>query len=632
MIFPRIRGLRGFVRGILMPVGENFKEAQHQGAIDALRSIGSYRLMSEPKPKLSISSHRWILGYLMKEKAIFLPSLAALFFTAMLSLAFPWFLKELVGNPTDALKTGVDPQVVLAKSNRVVLELVAVLALQAFVAFFRVQGFIRSGESALNRLRRDLFAHLVRLPMPFYQEQRSGALSNRISADLGVVRETLLTTVPQAVRQTVILVGGLIFIFVASWKLSLIMLGSVPFVVLAIAFFGRKVRGFSKAAQDSLAEAGTVIEETVQGIADVKSFTNEPFEATRYDRALESFLGVTMRGAKSRAAFLAFIIFALFGTIAFVTWYGAQMLANGQINGTNFVSFILFSIFVGASLGSFPEIISQFQQTSGATERLRELLDTAPERTDGDAQAKLGGALAFANLSFCYPSRPDVQVLSDLSFEVAPGQRVALVGPSGAGKSTVFSLILGFNDPESGDVLFDGRSASTLALQALRSQIAIVPQEVLLFGGSIRENIEYGKPGATFEEIEAAARQANAHEFITELPEGFETLVGPRGTKLSGGQRQRIAIARAILADPRILLLDEATSALDSESERLVNEALERLMQGRTSLVIAHRLSTVRHADSILVFSHGKIVESGTHEQLIANHGTYRFLVETQLV
>jgi ABC-type multidrug transport system fused ATPase/permease subunit len=568
----------------------------------------------------------------MKEKAIFLPSLAALFFTAMLSLAFPWFLKELVGNPTDALKTGVDPQVVLAKSNRVVLELVAVLALQAFVAFFRVQGFIRSGESALNRLRRDLFAHLVRLPMPFFQEQRAGALSNRISADLGVVRETLLTTVPQAVRQTVILVGGLIFIFVASWKLSLIMLGSVPFVVLAVAFFGRKVRGFSKAAQDSLADAGTVIEETVQGIADVKSFTNEPFEATRYDRALESFLGVTMRGAKSRAAFLAFIIFALFGTIAFVTWYGAQMLANGQINGTNFVSFILFSIFVGASLGSFPEIISQFQQTAGATERLRELLDTAPERTDGDAQVKLGGALAFADLSFRYPSRPDVQVLKNLTFDVAPGQRVALVGPSGAGKSTVFSLILGFNDPESGEVLFDSRPASTLALQALRSQIAIVPQEVLLFGGSISENIAYGKPGATREEIEAAARQANAHEFITELPEGFDTLVGPRGTKLSGGQRQRIAIARAILADPRILLLDEATSALDSESERLVNEALERLMAGRTSLVIAHRLSTVRYADSILVFSRGKIVESGTHEQLIAENGTYRFLVETQLV
>jgi ATP-binding cassette subfamily B protein len=514
----------------------------------------------------------------------------------------------------------------------VVLELMAVLGLQAFIAFFRVQGFIRSGESALNRLRRDLFAHLVRLPMRFFHEQRSGALSNRISADLGVVRETLLTTVPQAVRQSVILVGGLTFIFIASWKLSLIMLGSVPLVVLAIAFFGRKVRGYSKAAQDSLADAGTVIEETVQGIADVKSFTNEPFESVRYGRALESFFGVTMKGAKSRAAFLSFIIFALFGTIAFVAWFGARMLANGEIDGTNFVSFILFSIFVGASLGSFPEIISQLQQTSGATERLRELLDAQPERTNGDADVKLAGALAFDHLSFRYPSRPDVQVLEDLSFSVEPGQRVALVGPSGAGKSTTFSLILGFNDPEQGSVLFDGRPASSLSLQALRSQIAIVPQEVLLFGGSIGENIEYGKPGASLEEIQAAARLANAHDFITALPEGYETLVGPRGTKLSGGQRQRIAIARAILADPRILLLDEATSALDSESERLVNEALERLMQGRTSLVIAHRLSTVRHADRILVFNHGRIVESGTHDELIDHNGTYRFLVDTQLL
>ena len=600
--------------------------------VDGARLMVSHQRMSELKPKASISSHRWLLGYLMREKMVFFPSLAALFFTAALSLAFPWFLKELIGNPADALKTGVDPQVVLAKSNRVVLELVAVLGLQAVIAFFRVQGFIRSGESALNRLRRDLFDHLVCLPMQFFQEQRSGALSNRVSADLGVVRDTLLNTVPQAVRQTVILVGGLIFIFIASWKLSLIMLGSVPFVVLAIAMFGRKVRGYSKAAQDSLAEAGTVIEETVQGIADVKSFTNESFEAARYDRALQSFFGVTLRGAKHRAAFLAFIIFALFGTIAFVAWFGARMLASGQINGTNFTSFILFSIFVGASLGTFPEIISQFQQTAGATERLRELLDAVPERSHGDSQAKLEGSLALENVSFRYPSRPDVQVLTDLSFQVESGQRIALVGPSGAGKSTVFSLILGFNDPDDGQVLFDGRPASDIALQALRSQIAVVPQEVLLFGGSIRENIEYGQPGASLEQIMDASRQANAHDFIAELPDGYETLVGPRGTKLSGGQRQRIAIARAILANPRILLLDEATSALDSESERLVNEALERLMQDRTSLVIAHRLSTVRYADRILVFQHGKIVESGSHDELIAHQGTYRFLVETQLI
>ena len=568
----------------------------------------------------------------MEEKAVFLPSLAALFFTAFLSLGLPYFLGKLIGRPADALQHQIDPSIILQRSNVVVLQLCGVLALQALVGFFRVQGFIRSGESALNRLRRELFAHLTRLPMAFFHEQRAGALSSRVAADLGVVRETLLTTVPQAVRQSVVLVGGLIVIFVVSLKLTLIMLCSVPVVVVAIAGFGRKVRGYSKAAQDSLAEAGTVIEETVQGIADVKSFTNERIESARYARSLESFLEVTKRGARTRAAFLSFVIFALFGAIAFVVWCGARMLATSQISGESFAYFVLFSIFVGASLGSFPEIISQIQQTIGATDRLRELLDMAPERTDGDAAVVLGGAIAFERVSFGYPSRPDVRVLEDLDFEVAPGQRVALVGPSGAGKSTTFSLILGFNELAHGRILIDGRPLSELALQAVRSQMAIVPQEVLLFGGSIRENIEYGKPGASAAEIETAARQANAFDFISELPEGFDTMVGPRGAKLSGGQRQRVAIARAILADPRILLLDEATSALDAESERLVNEALERLMRGRTSLVIAHRLSTVRHADRILVFNHGRIVESGNHEELIQKNGTYRFLVETQLV
>jgi ABC-type multidrug transport system fused ATPase/permease subunit len=588
--------------------------------------------MSDSPRKPSISSNRWILGYLMREKAVFLPSLLALLFTALLSLAFPYFLKELVGNPSDALRRSVDPALILERSNRIVLELLAVLGLQAVVAFFRVQGFIRSGESALNNLRSDLYRHMLRLPMSYFHEQRAGALSNRISSDLGVVRDTLLNTVPQAVRQSVILVGGLIFIFISSWKLSLIMLSSVPVVVLAVAFFGRKVRAYSKSAQDSLAEAGTVIEETVQGMADVKAFANEDFESRRYGSALERFFHVASRGARSRAAFLAFIIFALFGTISMVIWQGARMLATEQITWTNFASFILFSIFVGASLGSFPEIVSQLQQTSGATERLRELLDAKPERADGDDQAVLRGAVEFERVSFRYPSRPEACVLDDLSFAVQPGQRVALVGPSGAGKSTVLSLILGFGDPAAGRILFDGREAAEISLRAIRSQMAIVPQEVLLFGGTIRENVGYGKTGATEDEIREACRLANAMEFIERLPEGMETVVGPRGVKLSGGQRQRIAIARAILANPRILLLDEATSALDSESERLVNEALERLMQGRTSIVIAHRLSTVRHADRILVFNQGRIVESGTHDEMVAHAGMYRLLVETQLV
>jgi ATP-binding cassette subfamily B protein len=581
--------------------------------------------------KSPISSNRWILSYLLREKRIFIPSLIALFVTAGLALAFPYFLKELIGTPVDSLSKAVPPAEILARTNEIILKLVAVLFLQAAIGYFRVQGFIRSGESALNRLRKDLFKHLLGLPVPYFQDQRAGSLSNRVSADLALVRETLLTTVPQAVRQTVILIGGLVFIFISSWKLSLVMLGCIPVVVLLIAFFGRKVRNHSKAAQESLADASTVIEESVQNIADVKAFTNEGFERGRYESSLASFLAVTLRGAKARGAFLSFIIFVLFGTIAFVVWYGARMYSTGGISWENFFSFIIFSIFVGASLGSFPEIISQFQQTAGATERLREILDMPAERESGRSDLTLSGAITFEDLSFRYASRPEVAVLENLTVSLPSGQRTAIVGPSGAGKSTLFSLILGFNEPTSGKLLFDGTDTLEISLACLRSQIAIVPQEVMLFGGSISENIAYGKAGATQAEIESAAAMANAHSFISDLPEGYATLVGPRGTKLSGGQRQRIAIARAVLADPKILLLDEATSALDSESERLVNEALERLMANRTSLVIAHRLSTVRHADRILVLSKGKIVEQGTHEELLAANGTYRFLAETQL-
>ncbi len=574
----------------------------------------------------------WVLAYVRPHRKIFIPSVIALFVTAGLSLAFPWFLKDLVGDPADAWKQGVDAEATRGKADAKILWLLGILAVQAFIAYWRVRGFTRAGEGALNDLRRDLFSRMLKLPVPFFQDQRSGSLSNRVSTDLGTVRETLLNTLPQAARHSVILAGSLILIFYFSWKLSLVMLASVPVVVLAVAISGRRVRKHSRAAQDALAEAGMVMEESVQGIADVKAFSNERFEAARYDRALDRFFDVTLRGANARAAFLSFVIFAMFGTIGGVAWYGSHMLASGAISQTNFMAFVLFSVFVGASLGSLPEIISQFQAMSGATERLRELMAEQPETSGSRAAGKLEGALTFENVSFRYPSRPETAVLDELSFTAEPGRRIALVGPSGAGKSTVFSLILGFNRPESGRVLFDGNDAADLQLATLRDQIAVVPQEVLLFGGSIRENIEYGRPGASAGEIEEAARQANAHDFIAALPEGYDTLVGPRGVKLSGGQRQRIAIARAILADPRILLLDEATSALDTESERLVNEALERLMKGRTSLVIAHRLSTVRDADKILVLNHGRLIESGTHEELIAKRGTYHLLAETQLL
>lgn len=573
-----------------------------------------------------------LYSYLGKYRKIFIPSVIALFLTGGLSLAFPYYLGSLIGSPQEAMQGGIDSEQVSAEINRVILTLLGILCLQAFVAYWRVRGFIKAGESALCDLRQDVFARLVRLPMSWFMERRTGEVGSRFSADLGILQETLITTVPQMVRQSVTFVGGLIFIFIASVKLSLFMLAMIPVVVLVVAIVGRKIRRWSREAQDQLAQSNVVAEEAVQGIADVKAYSNEPFEEERYRSALELFLGTTIQGAKARAMFVSFIIFILFGTISVVVWFGAGMMAEKQITSENFTHFILFSIFVGASLGSLPDIMSQLQKTEGATERIREILKHEVEDDRKATGEPLRGALAMKNVVFAYPTRKQSTVLNGISFEVGEGERVALVGPSGAGKSTVFSLLLGFYETEAGGIFFDGRAANEIPVGTRRAAMAVVPQEVLLFGGTIRENIEYGRPGASEEEIVAAAQKANAHEFITAFPEGYDALVGPRGVKLSGGQRQRIAIARAVLADPRILLLDEATSSLDSESERLVQEALDDLMKGRTSLIIAHRLATVKGADQILVLQDGRIVEKGPHAELMEKEGTYRLLAETQLL
>ena len=571
-------------------------------------------------------------GYLGNYKKTFYPALVALFITAGLSLAFPYFLSQLIGGVKLGDAGALDISEVKANINRTVLTLIGVLALQAFVSYWRVRGFIKAGESALNDIRRDVFQHLVRLPMNFYEKSRAGELSGRVAADLAVLRETLLTTVPQMIRQTVILVGGLVFIFVFSSKLALFMLALIPVVILAVAFFGRKVRGYSKDAQDALAGSSVVIEESTQGISEVKSFRNESFEEERYEQTLTDYLAVVMRGAKARAAFIAFIIFVLFGTISVVAWFGAGMLSEGTLTQQSFVAFILFSVFVGASLGSFPEIVSQIQKANGATERLKEILEEAPEKEGEGVQKDVTGSLTAQDIRFAYPSRTEVEVIKGISFEVGVGEKVAFVGPSGGGKSTLFALIQRFHEVGGGKLSLDGRELSDWSLDELRSAIAVVPQDVHLFGGTIAENIAYGNPGASQEEIEHAAREANAAEFIESFPEKYEAVVGPRGMRLSGGQRQRIAIARAILANPRILMLDEATSALDSESERLVQEALEKLMQGRTSLIIAHRLGTVKSCNRIYVLGGGEILESGTHDELMTAQGTYRLLAETQLL
>ena len=583
----------------------------------------------------SLKDAMGLYGYMDKYKHIFIPSLIALYTTAALSLAFPYFLSKLIGRSMSAGAGGEASATkadIIANVNGIVIWLVAALILQSFITYWRVRGFIKSGEGALNEIRRSLFTRMVRLPMNYLTEKRSGELSSRIAGDLAIMRETLITTVPKFGRMIVTLIGGLVAIFLCSWKLSLIMLASIPVVIIAIAIFGKKIKRYSKATQDALADTNIVVEETIMGIYDTKAFCNEEYEEERYDTALTRFLNITVDGAKARAAFISFIILVLFSTIAFLVWYGARMLANGEIDTENYTAFILFSVFVAASLGSIPEIMSQLQITSGATERIRDLIDEELEPNyEVGSDLSLVGSMQAKGIEFSYPSRPEGKVLNGVDFEVNTGECVALVGPSGGGKSTVFSLLLGFYQGHAGELTFDGKKISEIGLKSLRSSIAVVPQEVLLFGGSIMENIAYGRPTATEDEIIEAAKQANAHAFISEFENAYETKVGPRGIKLSGGQRQRVAIARAILADPKILLLDEATSALDSESERLVQSALDTLMEGRTSMIIAHRLSTVRNADRILVLQNGKIVENGSHDELMANNGTYKLLAETQL-
>ena len=512
--------------------------------------------------------------------------------------------------------------------------LIVILGLQAVFAFGQSYWFMTVGERSLADLRRDTYARLIRLPMVFHTQRRVGELASRLAADLTQIQDTLVMAIPHLLRQTAILVGGIVLIAMTSGRLTLIMLSSLPVLILIAVIFGRSIRRASRLAQDRLAESNVIVQETLQGIASVKAFTNERHEENRYRKSLDQFIQAVLRGAWARGAFVSFIVFALFGAIVLVLWCGARQVRAGELTVGALTQFMLYTLFVGGAMGSFAELYSQVQRTIGATHRVRELLNELMELPPAGEKAlptRVRGEVVFENVAFRYPSRPEVEVLRDISLAARPGQRIALVGPSGAGKSTVVALLLRFYDPERGRVLVDGRDVRAYALEELRGQMGMVPQDVLLFGGSIAENIGYGRPGANEAEIIDAARKANAHDFITSFPEGYQTRVGERGVQLSGGQRQRVAIARAILRDPAILILDEATSSLDSESESLVLQALDRLMEGRTSLVIAHRLSTVRQADCIYVLKDGCIIEAGTHAELIARpDGLYRSLSELQ--
>jgi len=437
------------------------------------------------------------------------------------------------------------------------------------------------------------------------------------------------------IRQIIIIIGGIALLAITSLKLTLFMLAVLPGIMILARFFGRFIRKFSKQVQAQVAESNTIVEETLQGIQSVKSYTNEYFEIARYRKKTDEIAAVGIVSGRYKGAFSAFIVFGLFGALVAVIWQGSSLLAKGELVAGDLFSFVIYSAFVGGTIGGLATVYTSIQKFIGATEDLFAIFNEPEEDiqmvTSLAETDKLHGAINFQGLSFAYPSRPDENVLKNIDLSISANQLVALVGASGAGKSTIASLLLRLHDPISGAILYDGKDSRDYLLSALRSQIALVPQDIFLFGGTIRENIAYGKPGATDDEITEAAQKANALEFINRFPEGLNTLVGERGTQLSGGQRQRIAIARAVLKNPKILILDEATSSLDSESERLVQDALEKLMKGRTSVVIAHRLSTVRKADQILVLDHGKLVEKGTHVELIqVPNGIYRNLSELQ--
>ena len=590
-----------------------------------------------------------LAAYLRPYWLKFVAALIALTLSSVLGLAFPFVAGQLVnaalpGRPADA------SLIAAWGVNTIALVLMAVLACQATAAFTQSILFTEVGERALTDLRRDAYTRLIHLSMTFHVQRRVGEMSSRIAADVSQIEDTVVAALPQFLRQTTMLVGSILLIAVTSARLTLVMLSVFPALIGIAVIFGRLIRRNSKEAQDRLADGNVIVEETLHGIASVKAFANEDYEQDALSSRAGSFPKGSVRGAKYRGGFFSFIIFALFGALVLVLWYGFRLVQANQMSLGALASFMLYTLYAAGAMGSFAELYSQMQRALCATHRVRELLEektedeiclaatrqgsawqtrfSAGSRLNGvSAPQRVRGDMTFENVTFRYPSRPDVVVLHGVNLAARAGQRIAVVGPSGAGKSTLVSLLLRFYEPEGGRILIDGRDARDYGLRELRSQMAVVPQDVLLFGGSILENIAYGRPGASETEIVEAARKANAHNFISSFPEGYQTRVGERGVQLSGGQRQRVAIARAVLRDPAILILDEATSSLDSESESLVLQALDGLMRGRTSLVIAHRLSTVRSADCIFVLKDGAVVEEGTHEELSARPaGVYRTL------
>lgn len=606
-----------------------------------------------PKAKITgkaLKRSSRLFGYMGKHRWKFYFGLVFLGLTAATALIFPGLLGKLMGiiggdtgSTLDAAKkldntflTSDLKAKLLTAANTVGIQLIILFAFQAVFSFFRVYLFSQATENMLASLRQATFSRLMRMAMGFYSKNQAAELNSRISSDITQIGDTLTTGVAEFLRQLIIVVGGMIIIFTISWEMALKMLAIIPPIAVITVLFGRRIRKHSRNVQDKIADSNIIVGESLQGIANVKSFTNEGYEIDRYQKSNAIVIREAIKYAISRGAFFSFIIFCLFGSLMLMVYIGVQMAVNDEMTAGQMMSFLMFTMFIAASMGGLPEQYAAIQRAVGASERIFELLDEPIEEVNADdarnrKKLRLTGDVTFDKIAFSYPTRKEFTVLRDVTFEAKAGQTIAIVGPSGSGKSTLAQLLLRFYEPDQGSLSFDGEKATTYDLTELRENMAIVPQDVLLFGGTIRENIAYGRPGATDEEVNAAALKANALTFIESFPDKFDTKVGDRGIQLSGGQRQRIAIARAVLKDPSILILDEATSSLDSESERVVQEALDKLMVGRTSFVIAHRLSTIRNADKIVVIDKGQVAETGTHDELMSNeNGVYFMLNKLQ--
>lgn len=578
-----------------------------------------------PKTKLNKSNLKRsmrLFSYIGPHKWKLILGMVFLALTGATALLFP----KLIGNLIETADFSLED------INEKGLLLLLLFTAQAIFSFFRVVLFVNVTENMLSSIRQDAYNTLIKMPMAFFSGRRVGELNSRIAADVGQIQDTFTTGLAEFLRQIIIVIGGIIMLFFTSVELSLLMLATIPVFAIIAVFFGRYIKNLSKQAQDKVAESNTIVGETLQAIADVKAFTNEFFEIKKYKATVLDIKSIAIKGGLARGTFASFIIFCIFGAIVLLVWYAVRLQYQGELGQNDLVTFILYTIFVGASIGGLPLQYAQIQKAVGATERLFDIIDETPESIEEEnIQNRIKGNLNFQNVEFAYPSRPEVRVLDKMNFTIQKGQTTAFVGSSGAGKSTIAKLIVRFFEPQHGQLLFDAKPASDYTLHELRQQIAIVPQEVLLFGDSIKQNIAYGNPNANFEDIVQAAKQANAHDFIMSFPEQYETQVGERGVQLSGGQKQRIAIARAVLKDPVILILDEATSSLDNESELLVQDALEKLMKNRTSVVIAHRLSTIKKADQILVIENGKVTSKGNHDSLLADEtGLYHKLIKIQ--